>query len=276
MNYQWMIQRITAFRITCNLVNNAMTSPLGSSGVWFVPKASIITKYRGELPTFLKIVKALEVALPSRVPSDLAKQSEMYMTLADVAVGVARDWEVVKVNLAPDAPSVGADHFHPRVWGAAEPLWDTGQYRVAVGAAATSLSAHIAQKAGSDQADRALVTDVFSLKTAPDRPRLHFPGEPNSHWRSRQEGLHLTAQGAFAGIRNVAAHSYEEWTEQQALEMLAVLSLVARWTDETELRTAPPPPRQQAAAQQRPVVSDGQLEADEHLVAQLDGELPIR
>jgi hypothetical protein len=55
-------------------------------------------------------------------------------------------------------------------------------------------------------------------------------------WRSRQEGLHLTAQGAFAGIRNVAVHSHEEWSEQYALEVLAVLSVVARWTDQTELR----------------------------------------
>ena len=54
-------------------------------------------------------------------------------------------------------------------------------------------------------------------------------------WRSRQEGLHLTAQGAFAGIRNIATHTADEWTEQVALEHLAVLSVVARWADETEL-----------------------------------------
>jgi hypothetical protein len=110
-----------------------------------------------------------------------------------------------------------------------------------VGTAATSLSAHIAQKADSALADRALVQDVFALKISPGRPRLHFPGDTSSDsWRSRQEGLHLTAQGAFAGIRNVAAHSNEEWAEQYALEMLAVLSVVARWTDETDLRLGPP------------------------------------
>jgi hypothetical protein len=66
--------------------------------------------------------------------------------------------------------------------------------------------------------------------------RLHLPGDKNSKtWRSRQEGLHLVAQGAFAGIRNVAAHTEAEWTEQVALEHLAVLSVVARWADETEV-----------------------------------------
>jgi hypothetical protein len=44
------------------------------------------------------------------------------------------------------------------------------------------------------------------------------------------------AQGSFAGIRNVVAHSeMPGWSEQEALEYLAVLSTVARWTDETEL-----------------------------------------
>ena len=43
------------------------------------------------------------------------------------------------------------------------------------------------------------------------------------------------AQGTFAGIRNVATHTDDEWTEQVALEHLAVLSVVARWTGETEL-----------------------------------------
>jgi len=43
------------------------------------------------------------------------------------------------------------------------------------------------------------------------------------------------AQGAFAGIRNVATHTKDEWTEQVALEHLAVLSVLARWADETEL-----------------------------------------
>jgi hypothetical protein len=47
-------------------------------------------------------------------------------------------------------------------------------------------------------------------------------------WRSRQEGLHLLAQRAFAGIRNVATNTGDEWPEQVALEHLAVLSVVAR------------------------------------------------
>jgi hypothetical protein len=44
----------------------------------------------------------------------------------------------------------------------------------------------------------------------------------------------MVAIGAFAGIRNVAAHTTEEWSEQVALELLALLSTVARWAEDTE------------------------------------------
>lgn len=145
------------------------------------------------------------------------------------------EWEV---RLVPDAPSLRADGFHPQIWEAARLLWDTGKYRLAVGQAAISLSAHLATKAGSHLTERKLANEVFS----PSPPkvgqvRLHLPGDPRSEsWKSRQAGLHLIAQGAFAGIRNEAAHTNEEWAEQEALEALAVLSVVARWADETELR----------------------------------------
>lgn len=46
------------------------------------------------------------------------------------------------------------------------------------------------------------------------------------------------AQGAFAGIRNIAARSKAVWTQHEALEHLAVLSIVARWADETHLVSA--------------------------------------
>jgi hypothetical protein len=49
----------------------------------------------------------------------------------------------------------------------------------------------------------------------PGQPRLHLPGDKTSRdWRSRQDGLHLLAQGAFAGIRNPATHSGDERTRR--------------------------------------------------------------
>jgi Protein of unknown function (Hypoth_ymh) len=39
--------------------------------------------------------------------------------------------------------------------------------------------------------------------------------------------------GAHAGIRNVAAHANTPWAEHEAIEYLAVLSVIARWVEET-------------------------------------------
>jgi hypothetical protein len=67
---------------------------------------------------------------------------------------------------------------------------------------------------------------------------IALPGDKTTRtWRSQQNGLQLLATGAFAGIRNVATHTADEWVEQVALEHLAVLSVVARWTDQTEVVT---------------------------------------
>ncbi len=47
----------------------------------------------------------------------------------------------------------------------------------------------------------------------------------------------MLAQGAYSGIRNVSIHHEEVLPEHAALEYLAVLSVVARWVDETECVT---------------------------------------
>jgi hypothetical protein len=151
------------------------------------------------------------------------------------ALGILRDRDEWKRRLEPQAPSLAADQMHPIAWAAASPVWGTGQYRVAVQQATVALSAHIKARAGSHLNDRELVAQVF----APDPPkagqvRLHLAGEPTDRmWQSQQQGLHLIAQGAFAGIRNVAVHDDVEWTQHEALEHLAVISVVARWAEQT-------------------------------------------
>lgn len=153
-------------------------------------------------------------------------------------LGILRDREEWAVRLAPDepdAPVLAADQLHSWVWRAASPFWEAGQTAAAVEYGAKSLTAHIQQKSGSKLADRELAADVFSSKPHAVNPRLWLPGERCSDtWRSRQDGLHHLSIGAYAGIRNVVAHSVEPgWSDQEAVEYLAVLSTVARWADET-------------------------------------------
>jgi hypothetical protein len=196
------------------------------------------SQINAEIPTVREIIKNLDPELVG----DITEPQHMYGTArarsaVERALGILRDQAEWRARLAPDAPSVIADQFHPSVWNAASAIWDTGQFRVAVQQAAVSLSAHIAAKAISSLTERELVQLVLKADApGPGQTRLHLPGDKTTRtWRSRQDGLHLMAQGAFAGIRNVATHTSDEWTEQIALEHLAVLSVVARWTDETEL-----------------------------------------
>ena len=187
-------------------------------------------------PTIREIFKRLDPELAQADLRPLAMTGVVQALRAiRLALGILRDQDLWKTKLAPDAPSLVADQFHPRIWAAASAIWDTASYRIAVEQAAITLSAHIASKAGSHRAERELVTEVFAPgDPPPGKTRLHLPGDKTSKtWRSRQDGLHLMAQGAYAGIRNVAAHHGDEWPEQLALECLAVLSVVARWADET-------------------------------------------
>jgi hypothetical protein len=239
MNRDWMRQRPENFKALCD----AYDQENRRSGYQWTPTLDGLTsQINGELPTTREIVNSLDPELLAKVtaPQYMGGASGA-ASAVEQALGILRDQDEWKANLAPDAPSLVADRFHPNVWKAASAIWDTGQYRVAVQQAAVSLSAHIAKKAGSPLTERALVSQVFSEdEPRQGQVRLHMPGDKGTDtWRSRQEGLHLLAQGAFAGIRNVATHTAEEWTEQVALEHLAVLSVVARWTDETVLVELP-------------------------------------
>lgn len=229
-----MRERLESFKILCEKYQDEHNRTPDYTDA----QHSINDQMSYEVPTVREILKRLDTTLV-----DLVKQPQYIGGASDSlravqqGLGILRDWDEVAVNLAPDSPSLIADQLHPHVWAAASALWGTGQYRVAVGQATVSLSVHIAQKAGSSLTERELVSQVFSSGApAPGQTRLQFPGDKSSKtWKSRQEGLHLLAQGSFAGIRNVATHTDDEWSEQVALEHLAVLSILARWADETEV-----------------------------------------
>jgi Protein of unknown function (Hypoth_ymh) len=238
MNREWMRERLEAFKALCEAYD--LEGQRVRYAEYTDKHRNLNDQMASEMPTVRQILKRLDPALSERVglPTDTAGASGSLRAVQQ-GLGILRDQDEWAANLAPDAPSLIADQFHPHVWAAASPLWDTGQYRVAVGQAATSLSAHIAKKAASPLTERKLANEVFSPKEpGPNQVRLHLAGDKSSEtWKSRQDGLHLLAQGVFAGIRNVATHTDDEWPEQMALEHLAVLSVVARWADETEVVT---------------------------------------
>ncbi|MGH3418905.1 MAG: TIGR02391 family protein [Streptosporangiaceae bacterium] len=240
-----MRERLESFKALCEAYD--LESRRAGYAEFTDRQQAITDEMSSQMPTVREILKRLDPALAKNVelPTYMGGASSSLRAVQQ-GLGILRDQDEWAANLAPDAPSLIADQFHPHVWAAASALWDTGQYRVAVGQAAVSLSAHIAKKAASLLSDRDLVNRVLAPgEPGPGQVRLHFAGDKLSRtWRSRQEGLHLLAQGAFAGIRNVATHTGDEWPEHVALQHLAVLSVVARWADETEVITGSEAPRQ--------------------------------
>lgn len=189
-----------------------------------------------EWPTVEKILHALDPRLLIDVVS-LDYDGHNVADRCRQGLGILNDRDEWRTRLAPDAPTLVADQMHPLIWAAASTIWSTGEFRVAVGQAAVALNAHLKKKAGSTLNDRELVQQVFAPSPpSPTQIRLHLPGDPSDRtWKSQQEGLHHLGQGAFAGIRNVAAHTDLEWSEHEGLEHLAILSVVARWADQTVL-----------------------------------------
>lgn len=145
----------------------------------------------------------------------------------------------IEENLEPTAPQLHADRLHPWVWKGAQSLWASGHYADAVETAAKMVNAELQNKLGRrDISDAKLCQEAFSLEAPKETaPRLRFADDRTSEsWRSRQVGAMNLSNGAFTAIRNPLAHSGDsDLPENEALELLAVFSVVARWISECEV-----------------------------------------
>lgn len=236
MNVEWALEKLEAYYKLCDQYDLTYEQ----SGYNYTDRCRRLHE-QGLIaePTVVKVLESVDPALAEEFLGP-GYDSSNAKTKVLKGIGVLRHREEWERNLAPTAPLLIADSMHPIVWTAAATVWETGEFKIAAQQAAVSLSAHIKSKAESHLNERDLVAQVF--KTDPPTPdicRLHFPGNTaDRNWQSRQQGLHLIAQGAFAGIRNIAVHDESSWPEPEALEHLAVLSVVARWSDQTEIKRA--------------------------------------
>lgn len=167
-----------------------------------------------------------------------AKSSARWKHLRDWAArGIAaleRENEL-REKLGDTAPRVSAAAFHPWIWGGAASLWQSSHYREAVEGAIRKLNAETQNKLGRrDLSEIDLFNQAFSEQLPdPGKSRLHrMENDGSKTFRSVQRGARTFAEGVFGGIRNPLAHEMEqEMSEQQALEYLAALSVLARWVD---------------------------------------------
>lgn len=141
------------------------------------------------------------------------------------------------------SPRIMASSLHRLVWGAAETQWTLGQRHEAVLAAAKAVNSQLQAKLDRrDLSEADLVRQAFSEK-APElgKPRLRFKSVADIQTReSMRIGASDFGTGCFRAIRNPVGHRPNEeieMTEQEALERLAALSLLARFIEDADVET---------------------------------------
>jgi hypothetical protein len=173
---------------------------------------------------------------------------ENLASTARQVIGRLRTDDVISEIIGPQGPQLAATNLHPWIWEPAARLWNNDHRREALQAAATALfDQWTPAKLGRERDARGgkdLMGQAFSTKDPESgSPRLRIPGYDRAtnlrDWTSAHEGAMELGQGAAQLIRNLMTHSLEAPGEQRALEMLAVLSLVARLVDEANVEQAP-------------------------------------
>jgi hypothetical protein len=191
-------------------------------------------------PTMKRILHRLDPQIAEKVNIDQMAGEAMARNEIQRGLGILQDMDEWEKRLAPDAPALLADRLHPWVWDAARTFWESQHYRAAVHAAATSINAHTQAKVNRrDVADDKLIQEAFSEKPPElGKARIRIPGVPHDPTvQSRQRGAMQLGLGCFFAIRNPAAHETGEWPEQDALEQLAALSVLARLIDGSQVST---------------------------------------
>lgn len=191
------------------------------------------------------IEQILDRALPgwrTEVPTDSAnnrwaRHREAALRAREALV---REQEI-KENLGENAPELSAAKLHTWVWEGAKSLWQSGHYREAVEGAIKKLNAETQNKVGRrDLSETKLFQESFSTDAPKSgKARLRRMKDDGSDtYRSVQRGAMALAEGIFTGMRNPLSHEADqELSEQEALEYLAALSVLARWVDASEVET---------------------------------------
>lgn len=145
------------------------------------------------------------------------------------------------------SPRITASSLHHLICGAAETQWTLGQRHEAVLAAAKAVNSQLQAKVKRrDVSEADLVRQAFSEKDPePGKPRLKFTSIEDEKTRESMRGGALEfGSGCFRAIRNPVGHLPNEdieMTEQEALERLAALSLLARFIDDADVVEAQKP-----------------------------------
>jgi hypothetical protein len=127
MNRDWMRERLESFKALCEAYD--FESRRAGYGDFTDRHQTLTDEMSSQMPTVREILKRLDPALAKDVDLPSLGGASGSVHAVQQGLGILRDQDEWAANLAPDAPSVIADQFHPYVWAAASALWDTGKYR---------------------------------------------------------------------------------------------------------------------------------------------------
>lgn len=202
-------------------------------------------KVQRQVLPVLRIAERVDTSLVEPIRTAVLKHGEdsrEYQRLCDAInqlIGAVEQRQTLDEFLGPAGPQLAAGSLHPWVWESASRLWEDGHRRESIQSAATHIDLQLQAKLNSSAAPGSdLVTQAFTIDDPkPNKPRLRFPGlTPGTEtWRSAHEGAMSFGRGCFMAIRNLATHTLDQPDEQPALEVLAALSVLARWIDEAEV-----------------------------------------
>jgi hypothetical protein len=240
MNSAWAIEQLDDF-IRATTVTYVPSPP---SSIGF-------HSYKTATPEdeIVKRAQVVEQILNQVVPSwrseikrkDRQKWSVHYEASIRAREALLRADEVRK-NLGEDAPELSAAELHLWIWSGASSLWKSGHYREAVEGAIRKLNAETQNKVSRrDVSETDLFKQAFSMDEAKaGKARLRRMKDDGSDtYKSVQRGAMTFAEDVFAGIRNPLSHEVDqELSEQEALEYLAALSVLARWVDASQVEVA--------------------------------------
>ena len=193
------------------------------------------------------LVEDIAEAVDPDEPKDRFKPTSPYwvwegsQTSTMRLAGILDQQETREALFEPTGPRLQADRLHRWVWDAAKNLWDDGHYGPAVHDSTKAVERHTQIKLNRLDLDgKDLYAQAFSTKDPEvGAPRLRFTEIDKTkqlkRWTSAHEGAQYLGMGCAQGIRNPQAHGTDDLDEQEALEELAALSVLARWVELSEL-----------------------------------------
>jgi uncharacterized protein (TIGR02391 family) len=235
MNTEWAISQLDEF-IKMTVMRNGSSS---GGGMTYITSQNYTAASDADVTKQAQVVEKIFDRVIPNWRTDIENSKHNRWTRHREAAIRAREEllraEEVEQNLGENAPELSAAELHPWIWSGASSLWQSGHYREAVEGAIRKLNAETQNKVGRrDVSETDLFKQAFSMDEAkPGKARLRrMKNDGSDTYKSVQRGAMSFAEGVFAGIRNPLSHEAEqELSEQEALEYLAALSVLARWVD---------------------------------------------